>query len=320
MRNQSHSAMGLSLLRASITATTHTHVRRLIINLKQMIHPMKHPRRRSPGQIGSSQDSLFSTFQGRGLAAVAVALVALGLQYAAMAQVDTFNNGNDAGWLHDNPIAAYGGTTTYSFPAGPFGKGYRLQCTSSSLLQGFCGQCGTARTFSYKAKVYKDFLVSVDLVNWDNNLDQALVLAARVSGQNSTADPCPLGSGACPPGFATASGYVCNYDPNQFGVGSSGQFQINTVTGENPVTLGSTNVTLIPGRVYRMVFVGVGTKLTASLYDAKQLFTPIATLQADDATYTQGVSGLYSYSRDGTVTDVTYDNFVSLAAPGTPPK
>jgi hypothetical protein len=101
-------------------------------------------------------------------------------------------------------------------------------------------------------------------------------------------------------------------------VGTGGQFQINTVTGENPITLAEANVTLIPGRVYRMVFIGVGTKLTASLYDAKQLFTPIVTLHADDATYTQGVSGLYSYSRDGTVTDVTYDNFVSLAVPGSP--
>jgi hypothetical protein len=320
MKNQSHMAMGWSLIVAGITASTHAQAMRLIFNLKRMILPPKYLRQRFPGLIGSSPDSLSSTFESRGLAAMALALVALGLPYEAMAQVDTFNNGNDADWLHDNPIAPYGGTTTYSFPAGPSGRGYRLQCTSSSLLEGLCGQCGTARTFSYKATVYKNFRVSVDIVNWNNNLDQALVLLARGTGLNSTADPCPLGPGECPPGFATASGYVCNYDPNQFGVGGGGQFQINTVTGENPVTIAAANISLDPGKSYRMVFIGVGTRLTASLYHAENLFAPIVTIQADDATYAEGVSGLISYSRDGTVTDVTYDNFVSLAVPGMPSK
>ena len=79
------------------------------------------------------------------------------------------------------------------------------------------------------------FLVSVDIVNWDNNLQQALVILARGSGLSSTADSCPLDLGACPPGFATTSGYVCNYDPNQSGIGSGGQLQINRVTGEWPL-------------------------------------------------------------------------------------
>jgi hypothetical protein len=232
---------------------------------------------------------------------VSLAALGFGLQSEATAQVDTFNDGNDMGWVHAEPIAQYGGTTTYSFPAGPFGKGYRLQCTSSSELEEFCGQCGTARVFTYKPTVFQNFLVMVDIVNWDNNLNQALVLLARGSGLS--------------PGVGTASGYVCNYDPNQLGVGSGGQFQINRVTGENPITIAAANITLIPGRLYRMVFVGVGTRLTAALYDLSNLSTPLVTIQADDATYSQGVSGLVSYSRDGTVTDVTYDNYVGHGLP-----
>ena len=115
-----------------------------------------------------------------------------------------------------NVLANYGGVNTYSFPPSPFGKGYRIQCTSSAPLVAACGSCGTARAVSYRTNVYTDFYVAVDLVNWDNSLNQALVLLGRASGLTSTLSPCPL-PGPCPPGFGTLNGYICNYDCNQNG-------------------------------------------------------------------------------------------------------
>src|SRR5215831_18413360 len=91
-----------------------------------------------------------------------------------LAQSDNFDSGSDSGWVRVNVLADFGGANTYSFPNGPFGKGYRIQCTSSSALLGACGDCGTARALSYRTNVYSDFYAAVDVVNWDNSLNQAL--------------------------------------------------------------------------------------------------------------------------------------------------
>src|ERR1041385_1378625 len=89
------------------------------------------------------------------------------------AQSDDFNDGNDSGWIRLNVLADYGGVNTYSFPDGPFGKAFRIQCNTSIPLAQACGACGTARTVVYRTNVYSDFYIAVDLVNWDNSLDQA---------------------------------------------------------------------------------------------------------------------------------------------------
>lgn len=242
--------------------------------------------------------------------------LAVGWQFRAAAQSDNFDDGDDNGWIRDNTIQPYGGINTYSFPNGQFGKGYRVQCTSSAPLLGACGDCGTARAFIYRTNDYTDFYAAVDILSWDNNLDQALVLLARATGLTNQLSPCPLG-GTCPPGFGTASGYVCNYDCNQDGATAGdfrgGQFQINIVTGESPSTIAAANVTLVPGKAYRLVFTGVGTVLTGQIYDLEDLSGPIVTIQANDGTYTEGVSGLVSFSRDGTTTDVTFDNYYAAA-------
>lgn len=235
----------------------------------------------------------------------------------AQAQSDNFDTGSDANWVRVNVVADYGGANTYSFPAGPFGKGYRIQCTSSSALLGACGSCGTGRAVVYRTNVYSDFYCAIDVVNWDNSLDQALVLIARATGLSDQLSPCPLGA-SCPPGFGTVNAYICNYDCNQDGVSSTdvrgGQFQINRVEGESPTTLATADVTLVPGKAYRMTFKGVGTGLTAQLYDLEDLSAPLATIQADDSVYSSGMSGLISFSRDGTRTDATFDNYYAAAA------
>ena len=233
------------------------------------------------------------------------------------AQTDNFDDGNDAGWNRVDVLAAYGGANTYSFPTGPFGKGYRIQCTSSAPLVGACGSCGTGRAVSYHTNFYSDFYVAVDLVNWDNTLDQALVLLARGTGLTNTLSPCPL-PGPCPPGFGTLNGYICNYDCNQAGASATdvrgGQFQINRVDAESPTTLATANISLIAGKAYRMVFSGVGSVFTAQLYDLEDLSAPLVTIQATDSAYTSGQSGLIAFSRDATTADMTFDNYYAAAS------
>src|SRR5437899_10778103 len=61
------------------------------------------------------------------------------------AQSDNFDSGTDSGWVRVNVLSDFGGPNAYSFPDSPFGKSYRIQCTSSSALLAACGNCGTAR-------------------------------------------------------------------------------------------------------------------------------------------------------------------------------
>jgi hypothetical protein len=233
-----------------------------------------------------------------------------------LAQSDNFDAGNDSGWVRVNILEAYGGVNTYSFPDGPFGKAYRIQCTTSAVLAGNCGSCGTARSLVYRTNIYTDFYAAVDLVNWDNSLNQALAVLGRASGLTDVLSPCPLP--ACPPGFGTVNGYICNYDCNQAGAGATdvrgGEFQINRVDAESATTLASAGVSLIPGKSYRMILSGVGTLFTAQLYDLEDLSAPLVTIQATDSTYTSGPCGLIAFSRDATTADMTFDNYFAAAS------
>ena len=63
-----------------------------------------------------------------------------------------------------------------------------------------------------------------------------------------------------------------------------------------------------------MILIGVGTLLTAQLYDLEDLSAPLVTIQATDSTYNSGPSGLISFSRDATTSDMTIDNYYAAAA------
>jgi hypothetical protein len=235
------------------------------------------------------------------------AILVLGGLPGAKAQTDNFDDGDDNGWVRLGVLAPFGGVNTYSFPNGPYGKGYRIQCVSVPAL----GSSGTARAVAYRTNEYTDFYMSVDVVDWNNNLNQALVLIGRMTGLTNQLSPCPLP--ACPPGLGTVNGYICNYDANQSGVSPSnargGQFQINRLVNEAPATIATANITLTAGKSYRMILKAVADLITAQLYDLEDLSAPLVTIQVNDSTYTSGVNGLISFSRDGTVTDVTFDNY-----------
>jgi hypothetical protein len=109
------------------------------------------------------------------------------------------------------------------------------------------------------------------------------------------------------------NGYICNYDAIQDGTGSGdrrgGQFQINRIDNEAASTLATADVRLVPGKAYRMTLQGVGSRLTAKLYDLEDLTSPIVMLRAEDAQWTAGVPGLIAFSREGKTADASFDNF-----------
>lgn len=240
------------------------------------------------------------------------------------AQKDDFDRGNDDGWTRVNVLAQYGplagggGEATYTFPETPTGRGIRMQVTSVPPL----GDAGTARTYNIRTDAtYTDFYAALDIVDWDDTKNQALLIIARGTGFDQVGENCqallePNGI-PCIPGMLSLNGYVLNYDNQQDGVGDGdrrgGQFQINRIDGELPTTLAAADITIVHGRTYRLVFTGKGATLTGRLYDIEDLTAPLVTIVAEDATYPGGNSGFASYSRDGTIGDSTYDNYHAAA-------
>lgn len=232
------------------------------------------------------------------------------------AQIDDFDDGNDDGWTRFDALSVVGAGATWSFPDGAV----QIAAPAPSIPN-----AGPARAFTYRAdQRYTDFFAAVDVLAWENDVNQAFGIFGRSDNI----------------GLGTTQGYVCNYNPNQTSSQPGGQFQINRVTDEAEAgTVATANVTLQPGRRYRMVFMGVGTTLTGKLFDLEDLTQPIATIVAhgdeDDraATYSEGYSGLFVFFRGGSAqwteptstAGATFDNYHAAAAapdsvtePGTP--
>ena len=231
-------------------------------------------------------------------------LLMLAGQRLAFGQTDDFNDSNDTGWVRFGLDAAGLPPATYSFPDDSFGgKAYRILVPAPPIPN-----AGPARAFSYRTNLYDIFYAAVDVVAWDNSLNQAFGFLIRAGNI----------------GLGQTDGYVLNYDPNQ-GAGGRGQFQINVITGEDPVTLAAANITLDPTRRYRFVTSGAGSTLVGQVYDFSDLTTPLVTISADDVSYPSGVLGLFVFSRVDAAdyinpttgkADVTFDNYyASTSAP-----
>ena len=228
------------------------------------------------------------------------------------AQSDDFDDGNDMGWIRYSPLTILGAPATFSFPSdGLGGKAYRLQCPAPPVAD-----AGPARALSYHTDVYSDFYAAVDVVGWDNELNQAFGFLFRAESI----------------GLGTTTGYVLNYNV-QHPSGGRGQLQINRVSGERDSgTIGAANISFDPNRRYRLVFTVAGGDFSAQIYDLLDLTTPLASFPASDATSSQGAVGLFNFNRSSTATDksagrvdTTFDNFYvsakplsSVPAPGTP--
>lgn len=179
----------------------------------------------------------------------------------------------------------------------PHGSGKALRIQASPLP----GAAPAAAAIS-QTNIYNDFYIALDLVNWAV-IDQAAVLLGHWT----------LGGDD---GLSQGTGMILNYDVAQAGDHSGdrrgGQLQINTIApGFNAGTVAAADITLEPGRSYRLVFQAQGDSYTGSVYDLNDLTTPLVTLHAENSTYPVGQAGFLSFSRDGTsgVTDVTIDNY-----------
>lgn len=198
--------------------------------------------------------------------------------------VDDFNDGNDSGWTRLNPLAAVGGSATYSFPGG---NTYRIQTGASPNPAAF----GQSRAGSLRADIdHGAFRVSVDIAGADPAIEQDFGILARVSS----------------PGLGTLNGYSATFDSDEE------KLYLSRVDAEQATTLASVLVPVEEGKTYRVVFHGYQDQFLVEVFDVSNLATPVVSISGSDAIYSEGSAGLFGSAGvgDGTV-DVTFDNFVA---------
>ena len=218
-------------------------------------------------------------------------LVLAALPALLYAQSDDFEDGNDNGWTHYNVI----GVGSYTVANG----GYRLRTSPSPNPAIY----GPGRTGALHTDItYTDFYISVDIVNWDTNLNQAFGILARCTD---------IGPGS-------TDGYALTWDRG------GRDLDISIFTNEVPANVPGQapgNADLKPGKIYRMIFMGQGTRLTGEIYELPNLDTPLASIGCDSDRWPSGVCGLIVYDNtsaaNGT-TDTTFDNYLGL--PSRPPR
>jgi hypothetical protein len=239
-------------------------------------------------------------------AMLALSLLALPKTFAQV--TDNFDSGSmGAGWNLTSLNPALVSTT---FVDSNGGKAVRLRANP------FPAASAPAVGGWYRSEVLTDFYVAFDLVDWPGtDKDQAFVIQGR--GQNVGPSP------------ANGSSVILNYDTSQEGEDPTdrreGQLQINLVNpGFDTDTLAAAAVTLQPGRSYRFVFKGEGSRYTGMVYDWQDFTKPLVTVVADDvlqaldsgfAPRTSGQVGILGFSRNGVVgtVDLTFDNFYAAA-------
>ena len=222
------------------------------------------------------------------LAILGTALWNLGGPATVQAQLDDFNDGNDDGWTHYDPIAGAGAgpQDLWTFPAG----GYRLQAAATPNAA-----FGPGRVASLRQETnFSGFFLNVDLADWNDTLTQAFGLFARVQPS---------------PSLGTTKGYLFGY------VSGAGHYaQIVRVTNERTFSLpGSPPVplVLVPGNRYRMVFIGTGAQLVGRIYQLPDTMTPLVTVTGMDSNYADGTAGMLAFSLNPApqAVDATFDNY-----------
>lgn len=207
------------------------------------------------------------------------------------AQSDSFNHEGDEGWTRLDFIGQTLGSSyaVFEVQAGQ----YRLSCGAPPEED-----VGVAQVASYRMdQGYGSFLAVVDVVSWNQALDQSFGLLGRLQG-----NPQP----------GTMSGYSLTYSP------FIQQLVISRLDVEGAVPLASFTVNLPPGDAYRMVFSGEGAALSGAVYNLAQPLQPMAALSATDGRFWAGFCGLLGTARvpDGAVR-VTFDSYE--AGPGLRP-
>ena len=227
------------------------------------------------------------------------ALLALALTNPLQAQLyfsDDFNDGNDSNpaWIRYDPIGSHPqipDQAVYTFPNG----GYRIQTPPSPLPD----DVGPGRAGSFRPEAYTDFYVAVDIVNWDDTLDQAIGILARCTQI----------------GLGQTDGYAMTYQvpDHDIDITRFVNEDTSTAAGGGSIPLDAEDaVTLVPGHSYRFTFSGKGSTLTARVYELPDTVNPIMSASGTDATYPGGQCGLlvFDNTSGGTnTTDATFDNY-----------
>ena len=220
------------------------------------------------------------------------------LTAVAQVQQDSFDDGNDDGWDRFSPLDIVGASSIFTFPDHPGdGHGYRLQSPAPAV-----DAAGPARTFTNLPQLYSDFYSAVDVLDWNNDVNQAFGILFR-------ADNIGLGQ---------TTGYVMNYDPQQAS-GARGQIQFNIVTNEaDQGTIGAADISLEPGHDYRFVMSAEGDTFRGWVYDHFDLTAPLVSYFGVNDLYASGKIGVFNFYRgddaidpDLGIADTTFDQFYS---------
>jgi hypothetical protein len=223
-----------------------------------------------------------------------VPIFSIVLPPACFGQSDDFNDGDDAGWVRYDPLGGVGAgaQTSWSFTNG----GYRIRSGRHPAIP---ASAGPARGGAYHTNDYTDFYLSADIVNWDETLDQAIGLLARMTQL----------------GLGTTDGYALTYQVPDHDI------DITRFTDEGAVETTSIPLTptddiqMIPGRSYRYVWIGKADQFTVRVYELPNLTTPILECTGTDSVYTHGVCGflVYDNTSAGNIgADATFDNYFAL--------
>lgn len=234
-------------------------------------------------------------------------LLLLGGQWSADAQTHFYNfndtNGLSLAWENTDPI---GGLTappaTFTFTNGHY------QIVAPAQQAPDC-DAGPARAGSFlKNVVYSDFYISADLIDFDDTVDQAVGIVARVNT----------------PGLQTTGGYLFSWEPGSSslpGGPSDGDLDISRLVEEAPIDQIETapsGLHLTRGKSYRFVFMGTGTNFEGQVYELPDTIHPLIRLPANDPDnlYKNGQVGLTSSSDQScnTGADSTWDNFLVTTA------
>ena len=204
------------------------------------------------------------------------------------AQSDNFDDGNSSGWNEVDPLAGVGAAGMYSFPGG---NTYRMQGATSPDQDAL----GPSRIGAQRADVtYTNFYQSIDIVNYDQALDQNIGMLARVKE----------------PGLGTLDGYSFTYNP------IDQQMFFTVITDEAGENLADEAVPIDPGTPVRLVFQGDGNTFKCEIFALSDLTMPVTVLETSDSTWATGTSGIFVAADENDpagATDCTFDNYFAAA-------
>jgi hypothetical protein len=210
----------------------------------------------------------------------------------ANAQIDNFDDGDDNGWSHHDPIGSFIGVDWVTFDTSS--KAYQITANPTPNAQ-----LGPSRGAAFQPNVYSDFWISVDIVDWDPAQRQAIGILARIQPN---------------PSLGNAHGYLLSYQPQE------NDIQISRLVSEEPAGyIGEDPEVLpqpIPGEGLRLVFTGIGNTLTGRAYSISNPDVILAESSGTDDSFTEGISGVlvFDFSQGGaSPIDATFDNYAAGA-------